>query len=136
MGCNAVILLDTCAIIWDALDQTKLTEKAKAAIAKADEHNALIISDISIWEISMLIKRSRIEVATTAANFINLFLESRNISVVSISPEIAELSTNFGSEINNDPADRIIAATSIIQNAQLITADLNLIQSSLIDTIW
>lgn len=131
-----MILLDTCAIIWDALDQTKLTEKAKAAIAKADEHNALIISDISIWEISMLIKRSRIEVATTAANFINLFLESRNISVVSISPEIAELSTNFGSEINNDPADRIIAATSIIQNAQLITADLNLIQSSLIDTIW
>ena len=136
MGCNAVILLDTCAIIWDALDQTKLTDKAKAAIAKADEHNALIISDISIWEISMLIKRSRIEVATTAANFINLFLESRNISVVSISPEIAELSTNFGSEINNDPADRIIAATSIIQNAQLITADSNLLQSSLIDTIW
>ena len=136
MGCNAVILLDTCAIIWDALDQTKLTDKAKAAIAKADEHNALIISDISIWEISMLIKRSRIEVATTAANFINLFLESRNISVVSISPEIAELSTNFGSEMNNDPADRIIAATSIILNAQLITADSNLLQSSLVDTIW
>src|SRR5690606_7689992 len=136
MGCNAVILLDTCAIIWDALDQTKLTDKAKAAIAKADEHNALIISDISILEISMLIKRSRIEVATTAANFINLFLESRNISVVSISPEIAELSTNFSSEINNDPADRIIAATSIILNAQLITTDSNLLQSPLVDTIW
>jgi PIN domain nuclease of toxin-antitoxin system len=136
MGCCAVILLDTCAIIWDALDQTKLTDKAKAAITKADEHNALIISDISIWEISMLIKRSRIEVATTAATFIKLFLESRNISVVSISPEIAELSTNFGSEMNNDPADRIIAATSIVQNAQLITADSNLLQSSLIDTIW
>lgn len=131
-----MILLDTCAIIWDALDPTKLTDKAKAAIEKADDHNALIISDISIWEISMLIKRSRIEVATTAANFLNLFLESRNIAVVAISPEIAELSTNFGSEINNDPADRIIAATSIIHNAQLITADTNLRQSTLIDTIW
>jgi PIN domain nuclease of toxin-antitoxin system len=131
-----VILLDTCAIIWDALDQSKLTDKAKAAIAKADEHNALIISDISIWEISMLIKRARIEIETNAANFINLFLESRNISVISISPEIAELSTSFGSEINNDPADRIIAATSIIHNAQLITADSNLRQSALIDTIW
>lgn len=136
MGCHAVILLDTCAIIWDALDQAKLTDKAKVAIAKADEHNALIISDISIWEISMLIKRSRIEVSTTAANFLNLFLESRNISVVSISPEIAELSTSFGPEINNDPADRIIAATSIIHNAQLITADANLRQSTLLDTIW
>lgn len=131
-----MILLDTCTIIWDTLDQTKLTDKAKAAITKADEHNALIISDISIWEISMLIKRARIEIDTTAANFLNLFLESRNISVVSISPEIAELSTSFGSEINSDPADRIIAATSIIHNAQLVTADLNLRQSALIDTIW
>ena len=136
MGFNIVILLDTCAIIWDALDQAKLSDKAKAAITKADEHNGLIISDISIWEISMLIKRSRIVVATSAADFVNLFLESRNISVVSISPEIAELSTNFGSEINNDPADRIIAATSIIHNAQLITADSNLRNSEIIDTIW
>lgn len=136
MGCNAVILLDTCAIIWDALDRSKLTEKARDAIAKADEHHALIISDISIWEISMLIKRSRIEVATTAANFINLFLESRNVSVIAISPEIAELSVSFGAELNNDPADRIIAATSIIHNAQLVTADSNLRQTTLIDTIW
>ena len=136
MGFPVVILLDTCAIIWDALDQSKLTEQAHAAIAKADEHNALIISDISIWEISMLIKRSRIKIATTPANFVNLFLESRNISVVSISPEIADLATSFGSEINKDPADRIIAATSIIQNTQLVTADYNLRQSKLIDTIW
>jgi len=84
----------------------------------------------------MLINRSRIEVDTTATNFINLFLQSRNISVISISPEIAELSTNLGTEINNDPADRIIAATSIIHNAQLITANSNLRQSSLIDVIW
>lgn len=84
----------------------------------------------------MFIKRSRIEVSTTPANFINLFLESRSVSVISISPEIAELSTNFGSEINNDPADRIIAATSIIYNARLVTADTNLRQATLIDTIW
>ena len=131
-----MILLDTCAIIWDALDRTRLSDKAKAAIEKADALNALIISDISIWEISMLIKRARIEVATTSADFINLFLASRNVSVVQISPEIAELSTNFGPEINNDPADRIIAATSIIHNAQLITCDSNLRQSTRIDTVW
>lgn len=131
-----MILLDTCAIVWDALDPDKLTDKARHAIARADEHNALIISDISIWEISMLIKRSRIDVSTSPANFINLFLESRNVSVRSISPEIAELSTHFGPEINNDPADRIIAATSIIHNAQLVTADTNLRQATLVDTLW
>ncbi|MDZ7923230.1 MAG: type II toxin-antitoxin system VapC family toxin [Marinagarivorans sp.] len=131
-----MILMDTCAIIWDALDDKQLTPQARKAIQKADDHNALIISDISIWEISMLIKKQRIKLETTAAHFINLFLQSRNISVVNISPEIAELSVNFGADINSDPADRIIAATSIIHNAQLITADINLIKSKLIDTIW
>lgn len=136
MGCFTVILMDTCAIIWDALEPGKLSRNALNAINKADESNTLIISDISIWEISMLIKKKRVEVDTTAANFINLFLQSRSVSVQSISPEIAELSVNFGSEINNDPADRIIAATSIILNTQLVTADQNLIDSQMITTVW
>lgn len=131
-----MILMDTCAIIWDALDPKQITPVALKAINNADAHHALIISDISIWEISMLIKKSRIEVATTPANFLNLFLQSRNVSVISISPEIAELSVNFGNEMNNDPADRIIAATSVIQNAQLVTADTNLLNSELVDTLW
>ena len=131
-----MILMDTCAIIWDALEPDKLSKNALNAINKADESNALIISDISIWEISMLIKKKRIEVDTTAANFINLFLQSRSVSVQAISPEIAELSVNFGSDINNDPADRIIAATSIILNTQLVTADQNLIDSQMINTVW
>jgi len=131
-----MILLDTCAIVWDALQPNKLSAKAKNAIEKADKNNALIIADISIWEVSMLVKKKRIEIDSTAAYFMNLYLQSRNISVKSISSEIAELSVNFDSSINNDPADRIIAATSIIYNAQLVTADENLRESQLIDTIW
>jgi PIN domain nuclease of toxin-antitoxin system len=136
MGCNEMILMDTCAIIWDALEPTKLSEAALAAINEADEHNALIIADISLWEIAMLIKKGRIEIETTAANFMNLYLQSRNIVVQSISPEIAELSVNLSADINSDPADRIIAATSIIYNAQLVTADQNLRNSNLLDTLW
>jgi len=131
-----VILLDTCVIVWDALAPTKLTENAIRTINKANEHQAIIIADISIWEISMLIKRGRIEIDTTSANFVNLFLQSRNVSVKSISPEIAELSENFNAPINNDPADRLIAATSIINNARLVTPDQNLRSSDLLDTVW
>lgn len=131
-----MILLDTCAIIWDALDQGQLTAKALKAIDRADQHNALIVSDISIWEIAMLVKKGRIEIDTNSADFVNLFLQSRNVSVVQISSEIAELSTNFGADISHDPADRLIAATSIIHNAQLITADKRLIESEMVDTLW
>jgi PIN domain nuclease of toxin-antitoxin system len=128
--------MDTCAIIWDALDPSKLSNKATSSIEKADKNNALIISDISIWEISMLIKKKRLEVNSTATTFINLFLQSRNISIQSISPEIAELSVNFDNTINSDPADRIIAATSIIYNAALVTSDKNLLENKQLDTIW
>lgn len=136
MGRELMILLDTCAVIWDALDRQQLSTKALNAINKADEFNALIISDITIWEIAMLVKKERIKIDTTASNFVNLYLQTRNISVVQISPEIAELSVSFDSEINKDPADRIISATSIIHNAQLVTADQNLISSEIVDTLW
>ena len=131
-----MIIMDTCAIIWDALQKDKLTKKAKTAISKADTNGEILICDISIWEIAMLAKRKKIEFDDTAANLIRLFLESRNVTVVPISPEIAELSVNLGPEINNDPADRIIVATSIIKQAPIITADSNLRDAQIVETIW
>jgi len=129
-----MIVLDTCAIIWDALDAGQLTPKAKKAIERHE--NDLIICDISIWEIAMLIKRKRLVVDDTASGFINLVIQSRNYFVQKITPEIAELSVNFGSEINNDPADRLIAATSLLGNAPIVTADENLRAASMLKTIW
>ncbi len=129
-----MILLDTCAIIWDALDSSKLSPDAKNAIELNERE--LIICDISIWELSMLIKRKRLVVDDTVSGFINLLLQSRNYLIQEITPEIAELSVNFGSEINNDPADRLIAATSILENAPIVTADENLRGANILETIW
>ena len=129
-----MIVLDTCTIIWDALDTSKLSPLATKAVKHAS--NELIICDISFWEISMLIKRKRLEVDETASGFISLLLQSRNFHIQEITPEIAELSVNLGPEINNDPADRLIAATSILMNAPIITADQNLREATPLETIW
>ena len=128
------MVLDTCAVIWDALDTSKLSSQATKAIRGSS--GELIICDISFWEISMLIKHQRIEIDDTASGFITLLLQSRNYHIQEITPEIAELSVNLGPEINNDPADRLIAATSILMNAPIITADKNLIKATLLETIW
>jgi len=42
-----MILLDTCAIIWDALEPNKLSASVKKAIRRSGSE--LIICDISIW---------------------------------------------------------------------------------------
>ena len=129
-----MIVLDTCAIIWDALEPTKLTPKAKKAIER--HSNQLIICDISIWEIAMLIRKKRIVVDFATSGLIGLILQARNFRVQDITPEIAELSVNFGSQINSDPADRLIMATSVLRNAPVVTADGNLRDSGLLETIW
>ena len=131
-----MIILDTCAIIYDALVEDQLTTLATKELARADQNNALIVSDISFLELAMLVKKGKLEINSKVSEFINLYLQSRNISVIPMSPEIAELAMSFDASINNDPADRIISATSIIHNARLITSDKNLRKSELIDTIW
>jgi len=130
-----MIVMDTCSIIWDALSPKDLSKKAKAAISKHEEEG-LIFCDISIWEILMLIKKGKLQVDETPTNLINAIIDSRNYIHKSITPKIADLSVNLGKEINKDPADRLIVATSIIENVELITADNNLIKSSLVRTIW
>lgn len=131
-----MITMDTCAIVWDALEPSKLSAKAKKAIKKADDGNALLMCNISIWEISMLVKRKRIEIDETPANLIRLILSSRNYTVINISPEIAELSVNLDDDINSDPADRLIAATAILKQAPVVTADKNLLAATILETVW
>jgi len=129
-----MILLDTCAIIWDALAPGKLTPKAREIMENSA--GELMICDISWWEISMLIKKGRLVVDATPSMFMNLLLKSRHFHIQGITLEIAELSINLGSDINNDPADRLIAASSILMNAPLVTADRNLREAAMLETVW
>ena len=131
-----MVIVDTHIIIWEALDSGKLSKKAKYTFDKANESSGLIFCDISLWEISMLITKKRLEIEIPFLEFIDLIRTTRNYEFQSINPEIADISTNLSLEINADPADRIISATSIYSNSLLITADKNLRSSKLIKTIW
>lgn len=131
-----MVTVDTHIIIWDALEPEKLSKEAKSEFEKANESDGIIFCDISLWEISMLMVKKRIEIDVSFLEFMDLLRKTRNYIFQPISPEVAELSTNLYTEINSDPADRIIAATSIFTNSALITADKNLRKSKLINTIW
>ena len=129
-----MILLDTCAVIWDALDPARLSQPARAAIERnADE---LVICDISLWEIAMLIAKGRLLVDTTAAGFLDLVLRARGLRVLAITPEIAQLSATLDASLGGDPADRLIAATSVTLNTPVVTADTRLLRAGVLRTIW
>ena len=123
-----------------SMEETHHTQKLDApsgtAISLANEGDEIIFRDISLWEIAMLIKKERVRIDIAYQDFINLVLSSNKYVIHRITPEIAELSVNLPAAVNKDPADRIIAATSIINNAPLVTKDENLIRSAEITVIW
>jgi PIN domain nuclease of toxin-antitoxin system len=131
-----MVTADTHIIIWNALKPELLSKKARKSIDKANETDGIIFCEISLWEIAMLMNKKRIVIDTPYSEFVRLVLVSNNYLMRGISPEIAYLSVNLPSEINQDPADRIICATSILNNAPLITADKNLIKSKIVKTAW
>jgi PIN domain nuclease of toxin-antitoxin system len=131
-----MIIADTHIILWDALKPELLSKKAKEALNSANITDGILFCEISLWEIAMSIQKKRIQIDASYLEFVNLLKSSNKYIFKGITPEIAELSATFPEEINQDPADRIICATSIITNSKLITADKNLRKSKIVNTIW
>jgi PIN domain nuclease of toxin-antitoxin system len=131
-----VIVLDTHVIIWDALKPELLSDPARQAIDRANRQDGIIFCDISLWEIAMLIHKGRLQVEAAYPDFVNIVLRANRYFLHSITPAIAYQSTQFPITVNADLADRLIAATALVENAVLVTADKNLRQTATIPTLW
>ncbi len=131
-----MILLDTCVLVFDALAPDRLTAPALQAIEEGDKNRTLHCSDISLWEIAMLISKGRLEPGTDTLSFLKLILSSRMIRPLAIIPEIAQISSHDGMFTHNDPADRLIAATALHYRIPLVTADTSLKNVRQLMTIW
>ena len=131
-----MIILDTCVLIFDSLTPERLSKKAKETLNAEENHTNLCCSDISLWEIAMLINKGRLQPGTDCLTYLQLVLAARQITVLPITPRIAYLSTSMPEINQHDPADRIIAATAKEHRAALVTADQKLLNLREINTIW
>lgn len=129
-----MVVLDTCVLIFDALTPDRLSESARTAIERADASRDLACCDISLWEVAMLAERGRLDLATDIRSFLHLMLAARAIRVLPVTPEIAALSVSLG--LHGDPADRLIAATTVHHGAVLVTSDRRLRDAHAIPTHW
>ncbi len=129
-----MILLDTCALIFDALAPQRLSARARRTIDNAAAEARLALSDISLWETAMLVAHGRLDPGTDCGAFLRLALATRGIRTLPISIEIAQRAADLN--LHGDPADRIIAATAIAHEARLVTADKRLRRSSSVPSLW
>jgi len=131
-----MIILDTCVIVYDALEPEKLSMKASEMLREGLLTGRLACSDISLWEIAMLISKGRLKPDADPLLFVRKIIAANSMKVLPITPEIAVLANSGNELIHGDPADRIIAATALHHKATLITCDSMLQKLKGLKVIW
>ena len=73
------LLLDTHVWIWLASGNSILSLPTRKAIDRAKSREHLLISPISVWEISMLVERKRIALDMDLADWLSQWIETPGI---------------------------------------------------------
>lgn len=131
-----MIVLDTHVWLWWLSNPEKLSPPAEEAIAAAIAENGIVISSISSWEIALLVKRGRLELAIDHRDWIS---KTQGLPFVQFAPVdniIALRSVDLPGDFHADPADRIITATAMTMALPLITCDHKIISYPHLQTIW
>lgn len=130
-----MILLDTHVVIWLASGETRISRRAQSAIDEARQSvRGIAISDFTLVELSMLFRKKQFKLAISPETFLSE-VEHRFV-VLPITANIALRALELPANYPKDPADRIIGATSLIEDIPLITADAEIRRSRAVPTIW
>ena len=114
------LLLDTHIWIWSVLAPEKLGKKVAQALT--DRDNELWLSPISIWELSILVRKNRIKLAGDFHAWVSTALSQTTFREAPITNDVAaEISKIRFS--HRDPADHFIAASARVFDLTLVTAD-------------
>jgi len=84
-----MILLDTHAIVFDAIAPERLSGRAARTIERAAADGSLACSDISLGEIAMLAASGRLDLGVDPTLFMDRAIQARALSVLPITPAIA-----------------------------------------------
>ena len=98
------LLLDTCALIWLAIDAPELSGRSRTAI---DEADMVCVSAISAWEISLKVARNALDLPLQPAEWFGRVLDHHHLNLAALSVDIL-VAANTLPWHHRDPADRFI----------------------------
>ena len=128
-----MILLDTHAFIWLASNSRNLSAKAKHLITA--NASRLHISVVSAWEISILVRKGRLELPLSPEQYVEEAIEHLSLLEIPLTREIAQRSVMLP-DIHNDPFDRVLVAQCLSKPFTLISADKLIAQYPGIHVVW
>jgi len=129
-----VILLDTHALLWWALDPRQLSERATATVTEMEERGGLA-SSISIWELGIKIKQGKLEIGIGIEEFARRIERSGVVELVPVDTTIWLRSIALP-WLHRDPADRVIVATALLAGVPVLSRDAALQAFDGVECVW
>jgi PIN domain nuclease of toxin-antitoxin system len=129
-----VILLDTHVLVWLAGARERLSSAAREKIEAAHE---LAISVASVQEIAYLVARGRLTMDRPVETWIADALSVHEVRALAPTVSTALRAGSLDPvEFHGDPADRLIYATAVDQDALLVSADERLRSCDPARVVW
>jgi PIN domain nuclease of toxin-antitoxin system len=117
-------ILDTHVLLWLARGSERLGTRAASRIDRAAKRDGLALSVFSYWEIETLVQRGRVRFPSGAD--IRARVLGLGVTEIAVDAPIAITAARLRG-FHGDPADRIIAATTLERGGTLVTADQRLL---------
>ncbi len=119
------LLLDTHIWLWSLSDLALLSQRVASELT--DRRNEIWLSPVSVWEILTLARKGRVVLEGAPESWVREALSKSALREASLNHEIAIRSMTLRLP-HWDPADRFIAATAIVYDLTLVTADERLLR--------
>jgi PIN domain nuclease of toxin-antitoxin system len=124
-----LLILDTHIWIWAITGNVaRLSAEGLEAIERASRSQQLGVSAISVWEVGMLESKGRVQFNKVCLDWVRDALSAPGLRLLPLTPDIAIESSRLPGSLHGDPADRILAATTRILDATLVTKDRMLLE--------
>lgn len=115
-----MILLDTCTLLWLAIEPDQLSEPARLALRKHSDR--LYVSAISAFEIGQKHARGKLKLNLPPKRWFGRALELHGLNELSLDSNILLTATALPDR-HRDPFDRILIASAKCHKMTLLTPD-------------
>jgi len=112
--------------LWSLLEPTLLSQQVASELENPSSE--ISISPISLWEVLVLAEKGRLLLQPDALTWVPSMLRSTPLREAPLNHEVAIQSRSLDLP-HQDPADRFLAATAIVYDLTLVTADERLLGS-------